>query len=209
MDGTLTRTNELIFASFNHVALKYLGKVLTPGEIVALFGPPEEGGLKKMLGTDDVGEAMEDLCRFYDLHHDGMASLHGGMRDLLDYLRGHGVLVCLFTGKGRRTTEISLRRLGISRFFDLVVSGSDVQCHKPHPDGILRVLETYSLAPSGVLMVGDSLSDVQASKAAGVSMAGALWDSYNRDGMVQAGVDFLFETTEHFACWCREQVVPG
>jgi len=42
IDGTLTSTNELIFASFNHVATKYLNKKLTNEEIISLFGPPED-----------------------------------------------------------------------------------------------------------------------------------------------------------------------
>jgi len=46
IDGTLTSTNELIFASFNHVASKYLNKKLTNEEIISLFGPPEDTILK-------------------------------------------------------------------------------------------------------------------------------------------------------------------
>ena len=63
MDGTLTRTNQLIFASFNHVAEKYLGIRLSPEEIIALFGPPEEGGLSRLLGSAHAPDAMDELCR--------------------------------------------------------------------------------------------------------------------------------------------------
>ena len=52
LDGTLARTNDLIFASFNHVSEKYLQKKLSPGEIIALFGPPEDGGLRRLLGRN-------------------------------------------------------------------------------------------------------------------------------------------------------------
>ena len=209
MDGTLTRTNELIFASFNHVALKYLDTILTPGEIVALFGPPEEGGLRTLLGREDVESAMDDLCQYYESHHDQMADLHPGIRDLLRFLRARHIRLCVFTGKGRRTAEITLRRLGIDGYFDLVVSGSDVQFHKPHPDGILKVLEVFSFEPARVLMVGDSISDVRASKGAGVRIAGVLWDSYNKEGMKESGADFLFETPDAFVLWCREQVAAA
>jgi len=86
VDGTLTHTNELIFASFNHVARKYLGTTLAPSEIIALFGPPEEGGLVKLMGEETASAAMDDLCEFYHKHHHAMAVVHPGIEDLLRFL---------------------------------------------------------------------------------------------------------------------------
>ncbi len=43
MDGTLTRTNQLIFDTFNYIAGKYEGRRYSEQEITAMFGPPEEG----------------------------------------------------------------------------------------------------------------------------------------------------------------------
>ncbi|MEE9187629.1 MAG: HAD hydrolase-like protein, partial [Bacteroidota bacterium] len=39
LDGTLTQTNQLIFAAFNHVAQQYVSKTYSPEEITAMFGP--------------------------------------------------------------------------------------------------------------------------------------------------------------------------
>ena len=201
MDGTLTKTNDLIFASFNHVAEKYLHKRLSPREIIALFGPPEEGGLQKLLGRENVDDAMDDLCAFYASSHAGMAFTHPGIEEVLGFLKGRGVKLSLFTGKGRRTTGITLEQLGLARFFDLVVSGTDVARHKPDPEGIQKVLHTFSLNPAEVLMVGDSLSDVKASRAAGVRMAGVVWDSYDRDQVLNTEVEYKFQQVEELFRW--------
>lgn len=204
IDGTLTRTNELIFASFNHVADKYLGKTLTRPEIIALFGPPEEGGLAKLLGEREAVTAMEDLCSFYDDHHDEMASLHSGIEELLSFLKSQGVKLAIFTGKGKRTTEITLRALNIAHYFDLIVCGTDVLHHKPHPEGIQKVISEFNLDPSEVLMVGDALSDVKASRSAGVRVAAAVWDSYDRERLLHAGADFVFHDPIEMLTWFRE-----
>jgi pyrophosphatase PpaX len=204
IDGTLTRTNELIFASFNHVADKYLGKILTRPEIIALFGPPEEGGLAKLLGEKEAVTAMDDLCSFYDDHHDEMASLHRGIEELLSFLKSQGVKLAIFTGKGKRTTEITLRALNIARYFDLIVSGTDVLHHKPHPEGIQKVIDEFKLDPSEVLMVGDALSDVKASRSAGVRIAAAVWDSYDRERLLQAGADYTFHDPIEVLAWFKE-----
>jgi HAD superfamily hydrolase (TIGR01509 family) len=206
VDGTLAQTSRLIFASFNHVAGKYLGKSLTNEEIIALFGPPEEGGLSKMLGEQYAASAMDELCDFYLSHHGDMASLHDGMEQVLQFLKKHDVKLAIFTGKCERTTDITLKELGISKYFDLVVTGTDVVNHKPHPEGISKVLQAFSLSPVEALMIGDSMSDVKASRAAGVKMAAAVWDSYDKESMLQSGTEYQFSEVRELFDWFRKHI---
>lgn len=201
VDGTLTRTNELIFASFNHVAARHLNRTFAPSEIVALFGPPEEGALLKVFGPDHLDAIMEELLEFYASNHAAMASLHQGVEDLLRFLRVAGVGLAVFTGKGRRTTEITLDALGISEYFDCVITGNDVTHHKPDPEGILRILDHFRIGPQQALMIGDSLSDIRASRAAGVPIASVVWDAYDPARVRSANPDLVFETVGEMASW--------
>ena len=206
IDGTMTRTNDLIFASFNHVAAKRLGRTFSQAEIINLFGPPEEGGLRMVFPEEQIGPAMEELCEFYKQHHAALAALHPGIDDGLRYLKEKGIKLAVFTGKGRRTAEITLQELNIDRYFDMVVSGNDVVNHKPHPEGIRKVLQAFSLRPANVLMIGDSLGDIKASRAAGVRMAAVLWDSYDRDRVLDAGSDYVFHEVPELLAWFRAHV---
>lgn len=206
IDGTLARTSDLIFESFNHVAEKYTGKRMTHLEIIALFGPPEEGGLKKMIGTDNVDEAMNELCRYYQSHHGRLASLHPGIGDILSYLKSRGVKLAVFTGKGKRTSAITLQELNIAHYFDLIVSGSDVKNHKPHHEGITKVIDHFSLQPDEVLMVGDASGDVKASRAAGVKVAAVVWDSYDREHVLEANADYVFHSVAEMYQWLKTRL---
>lgn len=206
MDGTLTQTNELIFASFNHVAEKYLGRSFSPKEIIAMFGPPETGAVRKMFGEDRIGQALDDLCEFYRDRHNDLAYLHPGMDRVLALLKERGIHLALFTGKGRRTTGITLEAFGLTQFFDPVVTGDDVVNHKPHPEGIRKVLDRYHLSPSEVLMVGDSMADVDASRAAGVPVAAVLWDSFDRERVLQANTTLVFHKVEDLYEWFRRNL---
>lgn len=201
VDGTLTRTNELIFASFNHVAARHLNRTFSPPEIVALFGPPEEGALLKVFGPDHLDAIMEELLKFYAANHAAMASLHPGVEDLLRFLRGAGLGLAVFTGKGRRTTAITLDALGIAEYFDCVITGNDVTHYKPDPEGILRILEHFRVGPRQALMIGDSVSDIKASRAAGVPVASVVWDAYDPARVRAANPDCVFETVEEIASW--------
>lgn len=206
IDGTLTRTNELIFASFNHVAQKYLGRTFPPQEIIKLFGPPEEGALRAMFRQDLVPDALEDLLKYYREHHSSLAAVHPGMGEILQFLKARGVLLAIFTGKGRDTTEITLRALDLVRYFDLIVSGDDVVRHKPDPEGIQKVLRTFTLEPAEVLMVGDSLGDITAARSAGVHVASVLWDSYEREKVLRADTDYVFHDSGEMLTWFRAHV---
>jgi HAD superfamily hydrolase (TIGR01509 family) len=206
IDGTLTQTNELIFSTFNHVTQRYLGKTFSPGEIIAMFGPPEEVAIERLVGRERVGEALEEFYAYYEEHHPRMADAYAGIRELLAALRSRGLLLAVFTGKGRRTTLITLDMIGIRQFFDMIVTGSDVRHHKPSADGIRSVMAAFGLGPEEVLMVGDAVSDVQAAREAGVRIAAVLWDSYGRDSVMQMDVDYRFDNVAKFDAWLRENL---
>lgn len=201
LDGTLTQTNPLIFASFNHVAQRYLGKTFSKEEIISFFGPPEETTLIQLLGEQTAAEAMDELCSFYRAHHNEMARLHDRVTDVLELLQARGIYLSLFTGKGERTARITLEAFNLTRFFDIVVTGNDVVEHKPAPEGIRRIMRQCGARPEEVLMVGDSLADLRASRSAGISMAAALWDSYDNRRLLAAQPDVVFHSAQEMLTW--------
>ena len=201
LDGTLTHTNELIFATVNHVAEKYIHKRFQPAEITAMFGPPEEVVIERLVGPERLEQAMAEFYSFYETNHPHMADAYGGIRELIGNLKGAGMLLAVFTGKGKRTALITLEKIGIKNYFDLVVTGNDVKNHKPSAEGIRKVMNTFGLKADEVLMVGDSLSDVKAAREAGVRIAGVVWDPYAKDRIAATEVDFLFQSVQDFAGW--------
>ena len=206
MDGTLTQTNQLIYDSFNHVAEKYINKRLTPKEIVALFGPPEKEAVENMIGSSHIDDAMREYYLFYREKHNELASLYPGIKQLLEFVKKKGLLVCLFTGKGSRTTQISLEEFGIAKYFDMIVTGDDVEHFKPSGDGINRIMKRFSLRPEEVLMVGDSVADIKASRESGVRVAAVVWDSYSKETVIQTVADHLFHTVQEFRSWLEDSL---
>jgi pyrophosphatase PpaX len=201
MDGTLTQTNQLIYDAFNLIAEKYLGKRLTPEEIVTYFGPPEKEAVQNMIGPEHIEEAMVEYYRFYNERHNALASLYPGILEILRFLHSQHVLVALFTGKGRRTTDISLELFEIERYFDITITGDDVGEFKPSGDGIRRILSRFNLAPSQVLMVGDAVGDVLAAREAGTDVASVIWDSYGKHDVLKLNADYVFENVQELHDW--------
>lgn len=206
MDGTLTQTNQLIFDSFNAIVERYQGKRMKDGEITALFGPPEEGALAKVVGEELVPKVMDEYLEFYRSNHRRLATIYPGIRPLLDYLKSRKQYLALFTGKGIHTTRITLEEFGLADLFDCVITGNDVEEHKPSGEGIRTILERFRLQPEQALMVGDSVADVKAARDAGVPVVSVIWDSYARDRVVQLNGENVFETVADLHEWLRRKL---
>ena len=206
LDGTLADTGRLIFASFNHIAERYTGRAWSEQEILATFGPTEEVAIREIVGDAHAAEAIELFHEFYAAQHDVMAAEHSGIREVLAYLRSNGVILALFTGKGKRTTAVTLRALGMDGLFDLLVTGDDVGEHKPSAEGIRKVLSAFGLTPDSALMVGDSAGDIAAARGAGVPVASVAWDAYARTKAGLPGADHTFGSVPEFATFIRSAV---
>lgn len=194
IDGTLTSTNELIFASFNHITEKYLGRKYSSDEIVSLFGPTEDQILEDMCG-ENFEQAKKEYYDFYTGNHH-MADLYPGIKQILSHLKEKNILLSIYTGKGRKAAVITLKKLDIHDYFDYIITGDDVVEQKPAAEGINKFIEKFSLNKNSVLMIGDSPADVKAAKAAGVKIASVLWDSYAKEKVLQLKSDFIFHSVE-------------
>lgn len=206
MDGTISQTNQLIFDSFNFIAEKYLNKKLSNVEITSLFGPPESGALEAMLGHNNLEIIMEEYHKFYEEKHSELASLYPGIREILQFLKNRNIIVALFTGKGRIATDISLREFGIENYFDMIITGNDVEEYKPSGNGIKKILNKFSLDPKNVLMVGDAVSDILAAKSTGVNIASVIWDSYGKDKVLLMNPELIFENVNDFENWLQQNI---
>lgn len=203
MDGTLTQTNQLIYDSFNHIAEKYINKRLTPAEVIAYFGPPEKEAVEAMIGSEQIETAMKEYYSFYHSNHNQLASLYPGIVEILNFLKEQQVRIGLFTGKGRNTTDITLQQFEIEQYFDLTITGDDVDEFKPSGDGIRKIMQKFSLRPDEVLMVGDAVADIKAARETNVQIASVLWDSYGKDAVLQLQSDFIFHSVGEFSRWLQ------
>jgi HAD superfamily hydrolase (TIGR01549 family) len=192
VDGTLTFTNQLIFDSFNHITQKYLGKIFSDEEIIALFGPTEDVILKEIC-KDEYESARKDYYNYYKDNH-SIAQLYDGIKSLLLEIKNAEILLSIFTGKGRTSAIITLDEFDLTKYFDLIVSGDDVENHKPSPEGINKFLRMFDLNPKEVLMIGDAPSDIIAAQEAGVEIASVVWDSYAEEEVKKLNDKNLFHS---------------
>jgi phosphoglycolate phosphatase len=123
-----------------------------------LDGEPDEA---------DFERALPIFLELYRENTSGRSFLYPGIREGLDYLQGAGYPLGCVTNKVAQFTEPLLRDLGVRDYFDIVVSGDTLPRKKPDPLPLLHAAEHFGVSPRDALMVGDSVSDVKAARAAG------------------------------------------
>ncbi|MDB3893406.1 phosphoglycolate phosphatase [Candidatus Thioglobus sp.] len=121
-------------------------------------------------GTPDQAEYDQAYPIFLELYSDNTSvrsCLYDGVKEGLDYLKAQGYTLGCVTNKAEQFTLPILKDLGIFDYFGIVVSGDTLSKKKPDPLPLLHSAEFFGIDPQHSLMLGDSVSDVKASRAAG------------------------------------------
>jgi len=92
--------------------------------------------------------------------------LYPGVREGLDYLKAEGYKLGCVTNKAAAFTLPLLKELGVHDEFEIIISGDDLPKKKPDPMPLLHIAEHFGVSSSQAMMIGDSVSDVKAARAA-------------------------------------------
>jgi phosphoglycolate phosphatase len=95
------------------------------------------------------------------------ATLYPGVVEGLRTLRAKGLPLACVTNKASDFTLPLLERIGLAGYFEQVVCGDTLPRNKPDPLPLLHICEHFGIAPHQALLIGDSLNDVTAARAAG------------------------------------------
>jgi phosphoglycolate phosphatase len=121
-------------------------------------------------GEPDEAFFQQAYPIFHALYADNTSKrsvLYPGIREGLDYLKSAGYRLGCVTNKVAQFTLPLLRDLGVYDYFKIVISGDTLPQKKPDPAPLLHAAQYFGVAPADALMIGDSVSDVKAARAAG------------------------------------------
>ena len=120
--------------------------------------------------------------------------LYAGVREGLDYLKRAGYKLGCVTNKAEQFTLPLLKKLGIFEDFAIVVSGDSLAEKKPHPMPLLHAAAFFGVRPTDAMMLGDSVSDVKAARAAGFQIVCMTYGYNHGDNIADAHPDGLLDS---------------
>jgi phosphoglycolate phosphatase len=177
LDGTLIDSEADLVQSVNAVRT-WMGLDPLPEKLVATYvGRGVPVLMRRALGEDaseeDIARGVDYFLQFYQEHMLDHTVPYPGVREALERLNGRTLAV--LTNKPVNFSRSILEGLRLAPYFSFVYGGNSFEHKKPHPVGVLRLMEETGASAAETLIVGDSDTDVLTGRNAGVKICGVTY----------------------------------
>jgi phosphoglycolate phosphatase len=170
LDGTLIEAYEAIYLGLRE-AFQQLGREIFPfSDIKKYLKSDLEGTLTQYFSPEEVIKGVPIMRSKYEEVYLDKTHFLDGAKEVLETLHSKGILMAVASNKYGRFSRGALRHLGVSDCFKSVLGAGDVPRNKPFPDMIHAALREMGLPPEDVVFVGDTLTDIDTGKQAGVDV---------------------------------------
>lgn len=205
LDGTIGNTIPLCIEAFQKAMEPLIGRTISNKEIIATFGPSEEGTIKALI-PDNYDQGISDYLYNYEKLHRKCPKPFDGMISLLNDLKRRNIRIAMVTGKGEHSTNITLQKFGITHLFEKIETGHIKGARKP--EGIKAVLDCFSeLNKNEIIYVGDAPNDITACNQVGISVIAAAWaETAEPEKLSELKPDEIFYSIDDFTKWLNLNV---
>ena len=175
LDGTLLNTAEDLALSAN-LMLRDLG---LPEQSTATIRSYIGKGRQKLVTRTLTGQLdgepdatlFEKALPIYEKHYANNLSVntrpYPGVLEGIKAMRQAGFKLACITNKAEAFTLPLLRSTGLYDQFEIVLSGDSLSRKKPDPMPLTHICKHFDVQPHEALLIGDSLNDAIAARAAG------------------------------------------
>lgn len=197
LDGTLLDTLDDLAAATNYALAQHGLPLRTQDEVRWFVGNGIRKLIERALPTGTTAEVQEAVYatfnKYYKQHCNDATQSYAGVKELLAELRSAGCKTAIVSNKA----DYGVQEL-VKRYF---ADNLDAACgertgiaKKPAPDMLLAVMQQLGAEKSETIYVGDSDTDLETARNAGVPCIGACWGFRGREFLVQHGAEQLAET---------------
>ncbi|MFL5403901.1 MAG: HAD family hydrolase [Gemmatimonadales bacterium] len=203
IDGTLVDTNPAHVEAWRRAFRRFDFEV--PSErIKREIGKGGDKLVPSILGNEveaRCGEALRTAQKeeFLAIARREHFRVFPGVEEIFPALHDRGIRTALATSSDDKHLKATLKSAGLdlTKLADVVVTKSDATASKPDPDLVEVAVEKLGLAPGECVMVGDTVYDAAASRAAGVAFIGLLSGGTPATELLDAGAIAVWNDIAH------------
>lgn len=188
VDGTILDTEQAILQSLQRTLREETQKDYPFEALRFALGIPGKDALQR-LNVDDI-EAVHQKWSAAVLDFSHEVAVFESLEEVIQHLATKPLQLGIVTSKTAQEVVDEFEPFGLSEYFQHIVSASDTEKHKPHPEPLLKCLDALQVAPEEAIYIGDSIYDFQCAKQAGAKFALAHWGAKSTIGFEEA--DYVF-----------------
>ena len=177
LDGTLLQTLPDIGGSMNRV-LRRFGLPEHPLEAYkTMVGNGAWNLTKRAVGErQDLADQVYPAYREeYSAHTCDQTYIYPGISEMIRELGRRGILLTVFSNKDDPDVAMVIHHYFPDKPFALLRGRMEGVPIKPAPDGALLIADKLGLSPDEILYVGDTGTDMECGRNAGMETVGVLW----------------------------------
>ena len=176
LDGTLVHTAPDLMNAHNHVMKKYGFKEKNLTDIKKLAGRGSKVMLTRSLSDvaqsnkfeNKIDEMTKEFINYYSNNISNESTLKKGLLNFLSWCKGKSIQLGVCTNKQEYLSIDLLKKIKIYHFFEYVAGGDTFKHNKPDPRHLTDTIEIIGGSVKKTIMIGDSETDSNASKAANI-----------------------------------------
>ena len=173
-DGTFMNTRDSVLGLWKIFLEKEGNMVLSDDEMSEIFRLPIEASFAKYFPDHTLEEIM-DVYKDYQKKYLIPREPFDGMVDLVKNCYDQGYKIGLVTSRQGVSARKGLTNSGVIDMFSSLVTSETCENHKPSKDPIMACVNELGVSTDETVMVGDSLSDLESGKSAGVPIILVGW----------------------------------
>ena len=147
--------------------------------------------------------AVVERYRIHYLAGDAAIKPFAMVPEGLARLKEAGFLLAVATGKSRGGLDRAMKSLNLEQRFN-ATRCADEGFPKPHPDMLLRIMDSLGVAPARVLMVGDTTHDLQMAANAGVGAVAACYGAHPKADLERFAPFGCFDSFPDLLQWLHD-----
>jgi phosphoglycolate phosphatase len=197
LDGTLLNTLDDLRDSLNEILIKYCYLPQTLEDVRRFVGNGVWNLVRRSLPSScsdqEVTKIMEDFKAHYKRNMQNKTRPYNGIMELLLDLNRFNYKVAIVSNK----YDAAVKELAQTYFGNLIpvaIGETSEIKRKPAPDSIFSAVQELGSSLESTILVGDSETDVQTAKNAGIPCIGVTWGFRCREVLREEGADYLIDT---------------
>jgi phosphoglycolate phosphatase len=197
LDGTLLNTLDDLRESLNFALTNHGYEPRNLEEVRNFVGNGVEKLVQRSLPMDISNEEIKTCLATFKKHYStnmrNRTRPYDGIMELLLDLNRYNYKLAIVSNK----FDMAVKKLAKEYFGDLInvaIGESTTVKSKPAPDSVFAAIKELGSDISKVIFVGDSDTDVQTAKNAGIPCIGVTWGFRTREVLRNEGADFLIDT---------------
>ncbi len=205
LDGTLIDSIDIYFAIVEN-ALQRLDLPPVSRDRIVAAAESEDFRWERILPQDVMNRKEDIIDKAWavineiapQMFADNLCLIPGADR-ILHMLSANGLKIGLVTSTHERYLEtkmLPLKNAGVDTLIEVIITSDDVEKRKPAADPLIACAQQFDTPPEKCVYVGDTTTDMQAGKAAGMRTVAVLTGFDDHDALKKEMPDAIIDSVQ-------------